>query len=81
MKLEKLQKELETKIKELILKVLKDLNISNYKISITFNKNHCGIFLDKEKISIIYMEYNADNKKDCFNIYVLGRIFVFFTTF
>ena len=50
MKLEKLKNELESQIKELILKILKDFNMSKYKDSINVNEKCTYIdFIDTNK--------------------------------
>ena len=71
MKSENLRNELENQIKDLILKVLKDFNMSNYKIDIYIYSDECEIIIREGKRYIAYINY-IENKYNShsFNIYV-----------
>lgn len=57
MKLEKLQKELETQIKDLILKVLKDFDMSKYIIDVCLLTEHPIIYIRKKDVFISAIHY------------------------
>ncbi len=76
MKLEKLRNELENKIKELILEVLKDFDMSKYQIQIHILDNECFINILRSDIYITSIQYKNENY-DFFMIYVFDEIYDF----
>lgn len=69
MKLEDLRNELENKIKDLILKVLKDFNMSNYKIDIYIYSDECEIIIREGKRYIACIKY-IENNSPSLDIYI-----------
>ena len=61
MKVEDLKNELTSKIKNLILEILKDFDMSKYKIDICILDNECYITILKENIYITTIQYKNEN--------------------
>ena len=74
MKVEDLKKELTAKIKNLIFEVLKDFDMSKYKIDICILDNECYITILKENIYITTIQYKNENYS-FFMIYVFDNVF------
>ena len=74
MKVEDLKKELTAKIKNLIFEVLKDFDMSKYKIDICILDNECYITILKENIYITTIQYKNENYS-FFMIYVFDNLY------
>ncbi|WP_300743097.1 hypothetical protein [uncultured Brachyspira sp.] len=74
MKLEKLKNKLESQVKELILKILKDFDMSKYKDSINVNEKYTGIdFIDTNKdlrINIFFPYYGNNALYDNYELII-----------
>lgn len=74
MKLEKLKNELESQVKELILKILKDFDMSKYKDGINVNEKYTNIdFIDTNKdlrINIFFPYYGNNPLYDNYELII-----------
>lgn len=74
-KIENLTIELGGKIKELILNILKDFNISKYKIQIDVGLYDNKIIISKDCIDIVIIVYIIQKDYSYFNLYVCDNMY------
>lgn len=74
MKVNDLKKELEVLVKELILKILKDFDLSRYQIYVNIFDRECIIYICNDNTELIYISYKSGDYI-CSNIYAFDNLY------